>query len=159
MTANPSDQSAIIYAMAYAYSAGELRAPRDRRSTCSRIAKKTAAHDVDAGECYDGAELAGARRATPSDFFDPSYVTNVGGNCAVAFVNPNCSIDPAPLWKARWIEDRPPIDATSSAPVLAYFGTTDSFIPPGRAVVRVVASSTRTSRHGAAHRPASPTGG
>jgi pimeloyl-ACP methyl ester carboxylesterase len=131
LTTNASDQSAILYSMAYAYSASELRAPGTGLDVF-QDAKKTAARDVMLNQCYDGAGLQ-ALGAKPSDFFDPSYVTNVGGNCAVAFINPNCSIDPAPLWKARWIEDRPAIDATSSAPVLAYFGDMDSFIPHGRA--------------------------
>jgi dienelactone hydrolase len=131
MTGNPSDQSAIIYSMAYAYSAGELRAPGTGLDVF-QTGKRTAAHDVMLNQCYDGAGLM-ALGAKPSDFFDANYVNNVGGQCAVAFFNPNCDTAPAPLWKQRWIEDRPAIDATSSAPILAYYGANDTFVAPGRA--------------------------
>jgi pimeloyl-ACP methyl ester carboxylesterase len=131
LTANASDQSAIIYAMAYAYSASELRAPGTGLDVF-QDAKKTAARDVMLNQCYDSAGLQ-ALGARPSEFFDPAYVSNVGGACAVAFVNPNCSTAPAPLWEPRWEEDRPAIDATSSAPILVYFGMNDTFVAPGRA--------------------------
>ena len=38
----------------------------------------------------------------------------------------------AATWKARWIEDRPPIDP-QGAPILAFFGGKDTFIKPGYA--------------------------
>jgi dienelactone hydrolase len=131
MTAVPGDQSAILYSMEYVYSAGELRAPGTGLDAF-QSAKQSAARDVILNQCYDGAGLQ-ALGAKPSDFYDPAYVNNVGGACAVAFINANCSMDPAPMWKQRWIEDRPAIDATSSAPILAYYGMNDSFIAPGRA--------------------------
>ena len=95
-------------------------------------AKKTAAHDVMMNQCYDSAGLQ-ALGTRPSEFFDTNYVSNVGGHCAVAFVGANCTLDPAPVWLPRWQEDRPAIDAMSSAPILAYFGSNDSFVAPGRA--------------------------
>jgi dienelactone hydrolase len=131
LTANAGDVSGITYAMAYAYTAGELRAPGTGLDVF-QDAKKTAAHDVLLNSCYDQAGLM-ALGAKPSEWFDPDYVNNVGGLCAVSFTGADCSMDPAPLWKSRWIEDRPAIDAMSSAPILAYFGMNDSFVAPGRA--------------------------
>jgi dienelactone hydrolase len=131
MTQNVGDISGITYAMAYAYTASELRAPGTGLDVF-QDAKKTAAHDVLLNSCYDQPGLM-ALGAKPSDWFDQTYLDNVGGLCAIAFVNPNCSNDPAPMWKSRWIEDRPAIDAMSSAPILAYYGNMDTFVAPGRA--------------------------
>jgi pimeloyl-ACP methyl ester carboxylesterase len=130
MTANPGDVSGITYARAYVYSASKLRGGTGLDAFQGN--KATAARDVLLNQCYDQPGLM-ALGAKPSDWYDPNYVNNVGGSCAVAFVNANCTMDPAPLWKANWIEDRPAIDATSSAPILAYYGMNDSFVPPGRA--------------------------
>ncbi len=128
------DTNAILYAMEYAYSAGELRVPGSGVSVF-QTDKQTAAKDVILNECYDAAGLQ-ALGATPADFFDMDYVTKVGAACAIGNGLPpvaDCS-DPLAMdtWVPRWKEDRPAIDATS-APILAFFGGMDTVLPPYRA--------------------------
>ena len=120
----PDDEqrpSSILYTMEYAYSAGQLRGdaePRPRR--------------VPAGEAGGGEGHAPRRRvlrpaklaalgATPADFFDADYVSNVGFNCAANPLGSDCTQAPstpagdAPLWPSRWKEDRPALDVSRRA--------------------------------------------
>jgi pimeloyl-ACP methyl ester carboxylesterase len=129
MLTTAGSANTILYAMEYAYAAGELRAPGTGVSVF-KTSLQTAARDVFLNECYDGAGLQ-ALGDKPSDIFDSTYVNSVGGLCALSFT-PDCGMDPAAMWKARWAEDRPPIDG-KSAPILAYFGTGDQVVTLGRA--------------------------
>lgn len=127
-----NDTNAVLYAMAYAYSAGELRDGAGHGVDVFQAAKQTAAREaIVGGECYDTAKIT-ALGATPADFFDPAYVSEVGGDCAVSFSSQSCTTTLAMKWKARWIGDRPAIDAMS-APILAVFGGMDAFVPLPRA--------------------------
>jgi len=130
MTANAADVNAILYAMEYAYSAGELRDP-GHGVDVFQTAKQTAAKDTILNECYDGAKLQ-TLGATPADFFEMNYVNNVGAACAVNPFTPDCTSAEAMLWKARWLEDRPPLDK-SSAPIILFFGAMDTLVTTGRA--------------------------
>ncbi|MEO6776266.1 MAG: lipase family protein [Kofleriaceae bacterium] len=124
-----TDVNSILYAMEYAYSAGELRDGAGHGVDVFATAKQAAAKDAMlGGTCYDDAKLQ-ALGATPSDFFDAAYVGTVGGACALGGT---CTDPLAMKWKAIWQEDRPPIDATG-APLLIMFGGNDSFVTPGRA--------------------------
>lgn len=125
-----TDTNAILYAMSYAYAAGELREPGSGVSVF-QAEKQDAARDVILNDCYDKAGLV-ALGATPADFFDPTYVQVVGYTCAVNPFAPNCTDELAAKWKARWEEDRPAIDA-NSAPMLVVFGDMDTTVPAGRA--------------------------
>ena len=130
MTANPADVNSILYAMEYAYSAGELRVP-DSGVSVFQTAKQQDAKDTILNECYDAAKLA-TLGATPADFFETNYVNNAGAACAVNPFTPDCTSTEAMLWKARWIEDRPALDK-NSAPIIIFFGAMDTFITVGRA--------------------------
>jgi pimeloyl-ACP methyl ester carboxylesterase len=123
-----TDTNSILYAMSYAYSAGELRGGTGME--VFQTAKQTAARDVILNECYDSAGLQ-ALGATPSDFFEANYVNDVGSQCAVS-LTPNCTSQLAMKWVARWAEERPKIDAMG-APILAIFGGKDTTVPLGRA--------------------------
>lgn len=127
-----NDVNSILYAMTYAYAAGELREPGTGLDVF-QTAKRTAAKEVINGaECYAAAKLQ-AIGATPADFFDATYIDTVGNKCAANLSGPDCSDPLAAEWRSRWISDRPPIDATSTAPVLLIFGGEDTFVTPGRA--------------------------
>ncbi|HEY5924702.1 MAG TPA: lipase family protein [Kofleriaceae bacterium] len=125
-----TDVNSILYAMQYAYAAGELR--DGTGVSVFQAAKQTAAKDaILAGECYDAPKLQ-ALGATPADFFDMTYVDTVGYTCAANPFAPDCTSTEAAKWKARWIEDRPPLDP-QGAPIIMFFGAMDTFITPGRA--------------------------
>ena len=129
MTTNAGDVSSIIYAMAYAYAATELREGAGTGTDIFQAAKRTAAKDaLVGGACYDQAKLM-ALGTKPADWFDPTYVAQVGNQCALGG---NCTDPMAVKWRARWPEDRPAIDATG-APILAMWGGADTFIGPARA--------------------------
>lgn len=124
-----ADVGSVLYAMAYAYSASELREGTGNGVDVFASAKQTAAKEVLLGsECYDAAKMQ-ALGAKPSEFFDATYVSNVGNNCAIGA---QCGDALATTWKARWIEDRPPIDGTG-APMLVITGGQDLFITTARA--------------------------
>jgi hypothetical protein len=128
-----TDTGPIMYAMAYAYSASELREGAGHGLDVFQSAKAQAAKESFlSGECYDKARQM-ALGATPQDIFDTNYVNIVGYSCATNPFGADCSDPLAAKWKARWIEDRPPIDAMSSAPILITFGGTDTLVPTGRA--------------------------
>ena len=128
MTANAGDISSILYSMSYAYWAGELRAP-GTGGDIFQSAKRTAARDAMlGGACYDQAKMM-ALGAKPSDWFDATYVGQVGNQCALGG---NCTGPVAAVWRARWPEERPAIDSTG-APILAMWGGADTFINPARA--------------------------
>jgi pimeloyl-ACP methyl ester carboxylesterase len=128
-----TDTGAIMYAMAYAYSASELREGAGHGVDVFQTAKQQAAKDSFlAGQCYDTAKQM-ALGAAPADFFDSSYVDIVGVACATRPIGPDCSDPLAQKWQARWIEDRPPIDAMSAAPMLVFFGGADTYVPIRRA--------------------------
>lgn len=124
-----TDVNSILYAMAYAYAGNELREGAGKGVEVFATAKQAAAKEVlNGGECYEAAKMQ-ALGARPSDFFDSTYVNSVGNNCALGG---QCSDALSIKWKARWIEDRPPIDATG-APLLVITGGQDTFITIGRA--------------------------
>jgi pimeloyl-ACP methyl ester carboxylesterase len=130
------DTSSVLYLMEYAYSAGALRGDTGDGLAVFQSAKQQAAKDTMlGGECYDSAKLK-ALGSTPSDFFDTDYVGNVGLNCAANSFSPDCTMAPstpagdAPLWKARWAEDRPKLD-DQSAPILVWYGGKDATVKPG----------------------------
>lgn len=128
-----TDTGPIMYAMAYAYSASELREGPGHGLDVFQAAKAQAAKESFlGGECYDKARQM-ALGATPQDIFDTNYVNIVGYSCATNPFGADCSDPLATKWKARWIEDRPPIDAMSSAPILITFGGIDTLVPTGRA--------------------------
>jgi dienelactone hydrolase len=126
------DTNSILYAMAYAYSAGELRDGPGGGLVVFQTDKQAGAKDfMVGGECYDTPKLQ-ALGAKPSEFFTSEYVNTVGFTCAISPITPDCTSTIATMWKQRWIEDRPPIDP-QGAPLLFVFGGTDTFITPRRA--------------------------
>lgn len=119
-----NDTNTVLYAMAYAYAAAELR--EGTGAAVFETSKRAAAVEVINGaECYDKAKMM-ALGNLPSEFFDPSYLSVVGG-CAL---NNTCT--GAEAWQAWWKEDRPPIDP-NGAPILALFGGADQTVNAGRA--------------------------
>jgi acetyl esterase/lipase len=132
------DTSSVLYAMEYAYTAGNLRGDTGGGLMVFQTAKQQAAKDAMlGGECYDSAKLQ-ALGNTPADFFDMNYVQNVGLQCAANPLGADCTQAPstpagdAPLWLKRWQEDRPALDA-QSAPILIWYGAMDTSVTPGRA--------------------------
>jgi len=122
--------NSILYAMEYAYSAGELRDGTGHGVDVFQTAKQAAAKDAMlGGSCYDSAKLQ-ALGATPADIFDANYVNIVGTGCALGGT---CTDPLAVKWKAIWGQDRPAIDPTG-APVLVMFGGIDDFVNPNRAL-------------------------
>jgi pimeloyl-ACP methyl ester carboxylesterase len=124
-----TDVSSILYMMAYAYSAGELRDGAGHGVDVFATDKQAAAKDVIVGgECYDKPKMM-ALGAKPSEFFDANYVSLVGGQCAL---NANCGDALSTKWQNTWISDRPTIDATG-APMLVFSSPADTFVTPQRA--------------------------
>ena len=115
------------------YGAGELRDP-GHGLDIFETAKRTAAKEVINGaECYDATKMQ-ALGATPADFFDPTYVQDVGYNCATNPLGSDCTgtlgLDSGSRAFRRTAR---PIDTTSSAPILALFGGKDTVVTPSRA--------------------------
>ncbi len=139
MTTKPDQVGSILYAMTYAYSAGEMRAPGTGLSVFKPSKQAAAKEVINGAECYDAAKMQ-ALGTRPSEFFEDDYVTTVAYSCAANGFTMSCpAVTPTPpasgdaaTWKARWIEDRPPIDP-KGAPILAMFGSKDTFIKPGYA--------------------------
>jgi pimeloyl-ACP methyl ester carboxylesterase len=126
------DVSLILYSMEYFYTAAELRDGPGAGLAVFQTAKQQAVKDTLLGDiCYDQTKLQ-ALGATPADFFDSNFVSDVGFDCAANPVAPDCTKGDAPKWLARWQEDRPTID-DQSAPILVYFGGKDGAIKPGYA--------------------------
>ena len=124
-----TDVNTILYAMEYAYSAGELRVGAGHGVDVFMTAKQAAAKDtILGGECYDAAKLQ-ALGATPQDFFDQAYVDGVGTGCSLGG---NCTDTLSLMWKPFWVDDRPPLDP-DGAPMLVITGGQDTFVTPGRA--------------------------
>ena len=124
-----TDVNSILYAMEYAYSAGELRDGAGHGVDVFATAKQAAAKDAMlGGTCYDSAKLQ-ALGATPADFFDSAYANTAGLTCAF---QGTCTDPLAAKWKAIWQQDRPAIDP-AGAPLLIMFGGSDTFVNPGRA--------------------------
>jgi pimeloyl-ACP methyl ester carboxylesterase len=124
-----TDAHTILYAMEYAYSAGELRVGPGHGADVFQVPEQTAAVDTMlGGDCYDAVKLQ-ALGSTPQDFFDTSYVDNVGSSCALAGT---CTDALSATWQPYWIDDRPPLDP-NGAPMLVITGGMDTFVTPGRA--------------------------
>jgi pimeloyl-ACP methyl ester carboxylesterase len=124
-----TDVGTILYMMAYAYSAGELRYGAGHGVDVFKTDKQAAAKEVLlGGECYDKPKMM-ALGAKPTDFFDANYVSIVGGDCALAGT---CTDQLAIDWKFNWVNDRPPIDAMG-APILMITSPADTFVTPPRA--------------------------
>ncbi|MEP6861430.1 MAG: alpha/beta fold hydrolase [Deltaproteobacteria bacterium] len=124
-----TDDSAILYAMEYAYSAGELRDGTGHGVDVFATAKQVAAKDTMlGGECYDDVKLQ-ALGTTPADFFDSTYINAVGNACSLGGT---CTDQLSTKWKAIWQTDRPALDPTG-APLLILNGGADTFVIPGRA--------------------------
>lgn len=133
MTSNADDQGAILFSMEYAYSAGELQAGSDGSGghgvDVFVPSKQAAAKDTMlGGECYDSAKLQ-ALGASPADFFDSTYINDVGVSCALSG---SCNDALQLLWKSHWDADRPAIDA-NGASMLVVLGGKDTLVNPGRA--------------------------
>ena len=96
----------------YYYSAGELLDGPGHGT--DNFAMPAAAKQVlVGGACYDQAGLI-ALGTSSSDVYNPAFVSDVGGNCAVGG---DCSSAASTLWLSRWKTDRPPIDK-NGAPIL-----------------------------------------
>ncbi len=127
-----TDLSSVLYAMEYAYSAGELRDGAGHGVDVFQTAKQADAKAAILSDaCYDQAKVS-ALGVKPSDFFDTHYATVVGYTCAASPSNPDCTDAEAAKWKARWISDRPPIDP-NGAPMLVFYGGGDTAVSPQRA--------------------------
>lgn len=128
MTGSGGDQSTILYSMEYAYSAGELDEGSGHGVDVFATAKQADAKaTILDGECYDSAKLE-ALGAIPSDFFDSTYVNDVGNACSLSG---SCTDALTMKWQARWQADRPKIDV-NGAPLLIMFGGKDAFMTTGR---------------------------
>jgi pimeloyl-ACP methyl ester carboxylesterase len=127
-----TDMYAILYSMEYNYSEGLLRGDSGAGLAIFQPAKQQAAKQViTGGACFDVAGLQ-ALGATPADFYDQTWVNDVGTNCAALApsLGGNCATGAAPTWLARWKLDRPPIDG-QGAPVLVWHGGVDTTVKPG----------------------------
>jgi pimeloyl-ACP methyl ester carboxylesterase len=130
------NSTSILYTMEYAYSASALRGDPAMGLDVFLAAKRDAVKDtLLGGACYDTTKLQ-ALGTTPADFYDPDYINNVGFNCAANPISPDCTMAPstpagdAPLWSARWKQDRPALDPMG-APLLIWYGGMDTYIKPG----------------------------
>ena len=126
-TGGAGSEAEILYAMNYFYSAGELLDGPGGGVAMYQADKQALAKQVVLSPtCFDAADLAKLGN-TPADFFDPTFVQNVGINCAVAA---NCTDAQSMKWLTRWQHDRPAIDP-NGAPVLIWQGMNDKYISVG----------------------------
>lgn len=126
---NDTDTSSVLYSMEYNYAAGELRNPGHGLDVFQPAKQQAAKDAMYGGECYDTAKVA-ALGATPADFYDTTFVSNTGFNCAANTLAPDCTMAPSPTWMTRWQEDRPKLD-DQSAPILVFYGGMDATVKPG----------------------------
>jgi pimeloyl-ACP methyl ester carboxylesterase len=125
-----TDYYAIEYAMSYFYSAGELRDGPGHGLDMFQAAKRDAVKQVlVGGACYDNTGLQ-ALGTQPYDFFDNTFVDQVGTACAALTIGNDCTQGAAPTWLARWKSDRPALDP-AGAPILIWYGGLDEFVAPG----------------------------
>jgi hypothetical protein len=119
----------ILYSMFYFYSAAELRDGPGSGVSMFQPAKQAGAKQVVLSEsCFDIKELQ-ALGNKPTDFYDSTFVTQVGNDCAVGT---DCTQGDAPKWLARWKEDRPHLDP-NGPPILIWYGGQDTDVAPGYA--------------------------
>lgn len=125
------DAYTIEFAMFYFYSQGELRDGPGMGLSMFQTAKRDLVKQtlVGSGLCYDFADLMMLGN-TPVDFFDPTWVSDVGTNCAATPVGSDCSPPDAATWLARWQKDRPPLDPMST-PILIWYAGQDQNISLG----------------------------
>jgi len=126
-----TDVGSILYSMTYLYAAGELREPGTGLNVFQTAKQAAAKEVINGAECYDAAKMQ-ALGAAPADFFDPTFVQDVGYLCATNLAGSDCTSALGLKWKPRFQEDRPAIDAMS-APITLFFGGMDTFVPPSRA--------------------------
>jgi pimeloyl-ACP methyl ester carboxylesterase len=126
-TSNMDQAFAILFSMFYFYSANELRDGPGTGTSMFQPAMQVSAKNVVLSEsCYDIQDLK-AMGSTPGDFYDPTFVMQVGSDCATGT---DCTQGTAPKWLARWQEDRPHLDP-NGPPVLIWYGGQDTFVLPG----------------------------
>ncbi len=123
---------AIMYDMDYFYSHGELYDGPGGGLAMFQAAKRDAVQSFLMNQCAPnpppGVDIT-TLGATPSDFFDSSFVSSLSG-CGLGFGG--CSDATAMTWTARFSADRPPINP-NGPPLLIYDGGMDANFPPPRA--------------------------
>jgi pimeloyl-ACP methyl ester carboxylesterase len=119
---------AILFSMFYFYSAGELRDGPGMGVSMFQPAKQAGAKAaVLSNSCLNTSVEALGN--VPTDFFDDTFVQQVGVQCATG---PDCTQGAAPTWLARWKEDRPHLDPMGP-PMLIWYAGMDTFVAPGYA--------------------------
>ncbi|HXU74117.1 MAG TPA: alpha/beta fold hydrolase [Polyangia bacterium] len=126
-----ADSTAILFAMWYFYAEGELLdGPGMGLSMFQPSKRDLVRTTLVAGQsCYDATDLQ-MLGTTTSDFFDQSFIDNVGSNCAATPFNVDCSSPDATKWLARWKADRPPLDPMG-APLLVWYSGGDQDVTVG----------------------------
>jgi pimeloyl-ACP methyl ester carboxylesterase len=126
------DGYAILYSMFYFYSNGELRDGAGMGGSVFQPAKRDMAQAaVMSDTCFDIQDLP-ALGATPYDFYDQTFVDQVGTDCAALTIGTDCTQGAAPKWLARWKQDRPALDPMGP-PILAWYAGQDTNVTPPRA--------------------------
>ena len=121
---------AIEFAMFYFYSQGELRDGPGMGLSMFQAAQRDAVKQVLVGDvCYDLDGLK-ALGSTPYDFFDNTWVDQVGTQCAALTFSTDCSPPAAATWLARWKRDRPSLDP-NGAPMLIWYAGMDQNVSLG----------------------------
>jgi pimeloyl-ACP methyl ester carboxylesterase len=119
----------ILFAMFYFYSEGELRDGPGGGLAMFKPEKRALVEQTMIGgsACYDVDHLK-QLGATPADFFDTTWVDQVGTQCAD--IGTDCTPPDAAKWLARWQRDRPTLDPTG-APMLVWYSAADKNVTPG----------------------------
>jgi hypothetical protein len=128
---NTTDDPAVIaFGMYYFYGHGEnydgagggvKMFQASKQAMVQQLLTTGCGADVEAGVTALG--------TSPSDFYDPAFVTAMQ-NCMI--FGAQCDVEPAKTWLARAIADRPAIDP-AGPPILIWHGALDATIAPGRA--------------------------
>src|SRR5256885_9485236 len=114
-----------MYDLDYFYSHGEVYDGPGGGLAMIQPAKRAAVRSFLMSQCAPnpppGVDIT-SLGATPADFFDPAFISSVGG-CGTGF-GP-CDDATAMTWKARFSADRPAIDA-NGPPLLVFDGGKDA---------------------------------
>jgi len=117
---------ALEFQLDYFYAHGELLDGTGHGLDLIQVDKRAQVQDLLSGACLSGVAAGLVNLGdTAADYFDPIAVDALS-RCGFTG---DCTIDPAPLWEARFLADRPPIDA-AGPPIVLWFGGQDATVTP-----------------------------
>ncbi len=119
----------LEYQLDYFYSHGELLDGPGHGVDLLQPDKQDAARTLLTTKCLDDVATGIKGLGTEADAY---YTADAVNGLAECGFNGDCTVDPGPAWKPRFLVDRPPIDP-DGAPIVMWFGAMDTTVTPGYA--------------------------